>query len=84
MAVLVTLVSQGGYFFPVMVVLAYTLTFSVLTILLLQFSHMFIKKHVKSVPLDKTCRGRYLSFLTSTSDLDLGCYHYLPKSTTTS
>lgn len=33
MAVLVTLVSQGGYFFSVMVALACTLTFSVLTIL---------------------------------------------------
>lgn len=55
MAVLMALVSQGGYFFPEMVVLACTLTeFFCSYYPLLLFTYMLVKKHVKSVPLGKT------------------------------
>lgn len=55
MAVLMALVSQGGYFFPEVVVLACTLTeFFCLYYPLLLFTYMLVKKHVKSVPPGKT------------------------------
>lgn len=63
MAVLMALVSQGGYFFPEMVVLACTLTeFFCSYYPLLLFTYVLVKKHVKSVPLGKTCGGEVFFF----------------------